>query len=837
MRRSHWIVGVLIVLVMATSPWLSAMAQDASPVTVDEPVSTDVVPEPTGEPSSSPTAAIFPERTAIPLPTATHTSMSGSDERFQADAEPSLLINGSSDDVVYVDPDGTFGMSFSNIYVVQSYPRSNCVPPDDGGWYGPSVSFTDQASDWIAYLLQRGYGFVMSVQGRAQDPDTGGFGETITSCRTIVFGYPPPPTNTAISAPTNTATLAPTDTATIVPTNTETVIPTNTSTGTVEPSDTATAEPTGTTLAATSTVTATATQNPFGTTLLINGSYAPVVPVDPAGDLRIEMERIDALRWYGGANCGGHFIDISSGSMTWPASHWIQALINSGQAGSVASVLGYDIYGNAVTDCRTIVFGLAPTPAMGTSTPTSTAEDNGVRLVVNGSEDSVVYVDPDGQLTIAIAGIDTVRFYGQSNCVPPLDISWDERDFGPSQSFTWLAENWIAHLVNTGQSGFVMSVRGYSAENDVITDCRTIVFGYPPPPTATATMTLAPTNTATTEPTKTVTIALTDTATPVPTETTTTAPTDTVRPINTATSEPTNTATREPTNTATREPSNMATIAPTDTVQPTNTATIASTNIVTTEQATTVTLVPTSAATVDPTETATGEPANTATTAPTQTSTALPVSTATTASTETATVQSTHAATLEPTSTVTAIPTHGASVTPSPTAAEARSLQVRVETSDGGAIPAGTTWLLSDESAIGSTSGAGRFFAAQRSGTQGGTLSIALPSGSLLPIENPIAFGAYTLTINAPGYQPFEEVIAPNEAITSVMVRLVAIPATTANGPGAQPTVTVVPIPVVGDLPNTGAGHRLPDSGIVGLMIVVCLAISGLLASLWVRRR
>lgn len=98
------------------------------------------------------------------------------------------------------------------------------------------------------------------------------------------------------------------------------------------------------------------------------------------------------------------------------------------------------------------------------------------------------------------------------------------------------------------------------------------------------------------------------------------------------------------------------------------------------------------------------------------------------------------------------------------------NLTVTVTTTHGTDIPAGTTWSL-DLAGVGGANGAYH-------GAQSGTLNSALPSGGTLPIANPVEFGTYTLTINAPGYEPYSTTIphtnvwVPDTAVTAELLPL-----------------------------------------------------------------
>ncbi len=175
-------------------------------------------------------------------------------------------------------------------------------------------------------------------------------------------------------------------------------------------------------------------------------------------------------------------------------------------------------------------------------------------------------------------------------------------------------------------------------------------------------------------------------------------------------------------------------------------------------------------------------------------------------------------------------------------------LQIQVDTTDGGDIPAGTTWSLSGVTPQGSSSGAGRVFASQTNTTQSGTLASPLPGGSLLPNTNPVAFGIYTLTIDAPGYQLFIESIdhlGSTGTETPITVRLVAIPAASpviTAVPTGTTSASITPVPTrmvaVNELPNTGAGT--PGTGswsLLLLMIAGGLAIGGIVPGFRLRRR
>jgi len=388
----RWILALMMTLGVVASPLGTAWAQEASPVpddgpvTVEEPVST--VPD-VFEPAST-----IPGETLPPTSTPTATA--------DPDA-PILLLNGSPDPVVYVDPSGSLTIVMENIYLLQSYDQSNCVPPVDGGWYGPSLDQTNSAADWIDYLVGKGGGFVMSVRGYGQGEH--GIGDPITDCRTVVFGFAPPATNTPTPTVTDTATATPSSTATNLPTetptdtptltaiSTETLIDTSTPTATTTPipTETPTDIATGTNTPA-SMPTATPSTTPE---LTINGSSAAVVSVDPAGSVTISINHIDQLRTYPNGTCtspehGSWQQDGSPYSQTNSASLW-QTWINSYASGNAFSVQGYDASGDAITNCRMVVIGAAPTPTITpvpTNTPTHTPASTPTNTPTNTPADT-----------------------------------------------------------------------------------------------------------------------------------------------------------------------------------------------------------------------------------------------------------------------------------------------------------------------------------------------------------------------------------------------------------------------------------------------------------------
>ncbi|MGC4191169.1 MAG: hypothetical protein QM589_08380 [Thermomicrobiales bacterium] len=170
----------------------------------------------------------------------------------------------------------------------------------------------------------------------------------------------------------------------------------------------------------------------------------------------------------------------------------------------------------------------------------------------------------------------------------------------------------------------------------------------------------------------------------------------------------------------------------------------------------------------------------------------------------------TPSATTTPSMTVTTEPTQPtatATSEPSPTttatSVPATSLIVYVITSDGADIPVGTNWLLSQVAPIRSMTGQEAFFAAQVAPGQGGTFATAMPSGSQLPIANPVELGTYSLSITADGYQPSVTSIDHliENGVTVVTVELMAIQA---------PTATTTAVPTNTATPETPSGTETP---------------------------
>ncbi|MGB3307634.1 MAG: hypothetical protein WBA63_15720 [Thermomicrobiales bacterium] len=123
-------------------------------------------------------------------------------------------------------------------------------------------------------------------------------------------------------------------------------------------------------------------------------------------------------------------------------------------------------------------------------------------------------------------------------------------------------------------------------------------------------------------------------------------------------------------------------------------------------------------------------------------------------------------------------------------------------TSDGGDVPAGTTWTITDESS---------------NVVQSGTLSAPIPNGGLLPNTNPLAYGNYLLTVDADGYLPYATGFVVDAASIAFDIELQEVPPTTGtvnltvttSDGGAIPTGTIITIGgvsyVVSDLGEVSA--------------------------------
>ncbi|MGN6032655.1 MAG: hypothetical protein ACTHQE_13445, partial [Thermomicrobiales bacterium] len=783
--------------------------------------------------------------------------------------EPTLTLNGSTDTSVTWPIDGPGNIEYTDIPFLAFYQRGDCAGSVDGNWTFGSHSFISTALWWHNNWAE---GTTFSVQGFDRDPGSGGV--TITTCRTVTIDLSP----TATSEP-----------------------PTATSTST------ATSTPEVPTATPTSTATATTTPGPY---LTINGSADPEVHVLVSDTLTIVWDDIPALRLFLTGGCAGGYVGyweegVHPNPNIQPASNWTSP-------GMTYSFQGYsstsELDAQPITTCRTLVIDTEPTPtftatatatatavqptATATATATATTPSE-VSLTVNGSTDTVVIGSSTGNLLVEWATIPYLAFYMSPSCQDPA-YGYDDAGSG---SISLSASAWQGWL------GTTFSIRGLSASLSPITTCRTITFETGPSATATATITTTATLTATdVPPTETATatstptdVPATETATVAPSPSATIDPCRTIVPSSslegaadpacttpTATAPATATATEVPataTPTASLEPPTETPTAtlepPTETPTATATATPETPTATSTETSVPPTATETATATATATATdvpATGTPTATVTEVPsTATATLTATATVTEApSTATATATVTEApstatatptvtststeipATGTPTATATSMPptaTSTVAVTPTGTLVPVGVLQVVVTTSDGGDIPAGTSWLLSQAAPIGSASGRDAFFAAQVAPDQGGTLATALPSGSLLPIANPVAPGTYSLTIQAAGYRPLVTSIVLDDAegTTTVTVELIAVQVPTATSTTASPTRTVAPTrpaptttatattgtnPVNG-LPNTGAGSGTSTSWpmlllVVGAGLAACAGAIGL---------
>ncbi|MGC4191504.1 MAG: hypothetical protein QM589_10120 [Thermomicrobiales bacterium] len=583
----------------------------------------------------------------------------------------------------------------------------------------------------------------------------------------------------------------------------------------------------------------------------VNGETGSPVYVDPAGSVTFLVNDPDfvALQLFSSPTCSGTGFLTSSGQ-SMPVS-------------VLVSIVGSTTIGMQTTDyervseCRVLIAQVAPT-----ETPEPSPTEAVVSLTINGSSSNAVSVYVDDTVQVAWDNVYRVNIYSGDICS------------GPATGLYNGVSSWSLAATEVEDSyGNPVSFQAVDWMGQPLTTCRVLTITETPPVTATevpptstvaptATETVEPTSTQTAEPTATETAEPTSTATPLPTAT------ETVEPTATATIEPTATVTVEPTSTPIAEPTATETTAPTatETTAPTATETTAPTSTETAEPTATETSEPT--ATAEPTVTATTEPTTTETAVPTSTETVAPTATETVEPTSTETVAPTATETVEPTSTETVVPT--ATTPPAPTAtvtvmpsatptatAEAGDLNIIVTTANGGDIPAGAVWLLARQGPVG-MHGAHVFGAAALTDPQGGTLTTALPSGSALPVANPVAYGTYILSINAPGYEPFSVVIehsadsGPVQTVTATLITQAAPTATETAGPPSPTTastatvtattptlpapVTATATSVVSDLPNTGAGNGEHGTWPVLLMAAIAMTLLGLGVGLRMRR-
>ncbi|MGC4106594.1 MAG: hypothetical protein QM753_09645 [Thermomicrobiales bacterium] len=555
--------------------------------------------------------------------------------------------------------------------------------------------------------------------------------------------------------------------------------------------------------------------------LLINGVTDPAISMPYDGNITMSWSAIPLIAYWPLGECPGNpsGFDVGpSGSYTQSAANWVYWA-----GGQVFSMRGYSgdptAGGQPLTTCRTITIAEAPTatvtptvpPTATEIPPTATAthaQDS--NLTVNDSTAPNLTVPNNDSVAVVWTSVMYVPFWSHGGCTgTPDDFLAPALGTG---STSGPASDWVAM---TG--GPVFSIQGWSTDNasaDILTSCRTITIVDAP--TATPQVPLTTANGSTTsprtvaanaqvdlefsnlDPSNPFTYVFSPEACPQSASTIWTyGPLypfeDGTYPVQTAgnvgvtwwvqaqahdgtwsncieiiwaalpTATATSTATATNTATETSTPSSTPTdVPPTETSTPTNTPTV-----------------------VPPTETST----------PTNTPTVVPP-------TETSTPTNT------PESIATSTPSATADATATPTEVPADSLEIAVITSDGAEIPAGTTWLLSQIAPVG-TSDTTSFHAAEVFADQGGTLATALPSGSLLPIENPVALGTYTLTINAPGYAPLAASVVHPEGATSLTVELIVIPLPTATitvPPTLTPTATPTLTSAISTLPNTGAG-------------------------------
>ena len=155
------------------------------------------------------------------------------------------------------------------------------------------------------------------------------------------------------------------------------------------------------------------------------------------------------------------------------------------------------------------------------------------------------------------------------------------------------------------------------------------------------------------------------------------------------------------------------------------------------------------------------------------------------------------------------------------------SITVNITTSDGGDIPAGTTWALVNSDLV---------------PVSEGTLADALPSGSQLLSVDDLEYGQYLFEIHAPGYEQLAVTIEhtdPWNADTVVTYELVLIPTPTPTGTVTiEPTATATSVPTtpaptatakatgtphVASLPKTGQGESGPGMGAAAMLLMLAL--------------
>ena len=221
MRTLRWVLGLAMVLGVVSSSLVTAWAQDASPVVVDEPVSTEpeVADPVTTEAAPTDVASAEPESTAI-------SSDSVETGDFSAAAALAMTADGSSAPYWNVPNNQSVqieitGFAVRSTVFVQWNPYG--CPQYAGTAGGTSIADGDGdgVADGIVAYDQFGY------------TDTTYFFQAIvgsdwSNCIRVDWGTSSIPTD----APTDTPTVTsiPTDTPTVTPTATETAIPTETPT-------------------------------------------------------------------------------------------------------------------------------------------------------------------------------------------------------------------------------------------------------------------------------------------------------------------------------------------------------------------------------------------------------------------------------------------------------------------------------------------------------------------------------------------------------------------------------------------------------------------------------
>ncbi|MGB3328260.1 MAG: hypothetical protein WBA46_04845, partial [Thermomicrobiales bacterium] len=159
MRTMRWILGLVLVLGVAVSPLMTAFAQDASPVVVDQPVSTEPdTPDPvaTGQ---------DPANTAAPTDVATDAPAGGptaTDPVFVAAVAPVMTIDGGTDSPVSVPAGGQATVAVSGLGQVQIffYTAPGGCPQGDPSrvmYNGPVIgdtSFTRTGTPGMTEYLQ-----------------------------------------------------------------------------------------------------------------------------------------------------------------------------------------------------------------------------------------------------------------------------------------------------------------------------------------------------------------------------------------------------------------------------------------------------------------------------------------------------------------------------------------------------------------------------------------------------------------------------------------------------------------------------------------------------------